>query len=463
MRILHSRRCCYAFALLLTFAAWLAGCWWAMPYRPRYSYAIHRGAYIEEISPDDQKLLLGTSLSSEYYDIANGSRIEDPSSVELRRLRQLSWCRDRFKWNAALGENCISLRESLFPDSEKRFVLQSYDRERGLPLECVGSNDHSYAYSLKGETPFHWNGSKRPDRVVVTDLATERPTAILHGTCFPIAISPNGQTALTITANPIDGKYDPQLPEFRLVLWDLQTASRVSELGSLEGDYRDVEFKYSANGEYVIELARRRRGNSATWWDATGRVVGTAPETPEPASQVLADSDRLLVRFYETANQLNCEFWDFERGQRLGEWHRAVDSLSGRSIILSGMIGSREGPWIGLLYPRDKEKSGSRIWSRFNKFFSTPSAPQPINDDVELIILDAMKQKEVARLPTRYAQFSRDGRVLVTQDNHENFAVYDLPLRKPWARIFGFAAGATLGCALLFAACRRLLRRRRAT
>jgi len=69
-----------------------------------------------------------------------------------------------------------------------------------------------------------------------------------------------------------------------------------------------------------------------------------------------------------------------------------------------------------------------------------------------------MDRKETIRVQAQSAQFSRDGRLLVTMDDKGIVSVYDLPLRKPWARIFGFAAIATLATGGGMIGLRRLLR-----
>jgi hypothetical protein len=456
MRLVRSRRCRYAIALLLTFAAWLAGCWCVMPYRPKYSYSIHSGAYLSEISPDDASLLLDKSERIDYHDITNGKRIADSRSDALKELQLDGRRTHAFLWNASSGERFVKYQQALYSKSQPASYIFADDRFARCPAECLSENDRYYAYALQGDTPVSRDNLGRPDHVVAIDLETERQIADLAGTCYPLALSSDGRRALTVTSRSTEKR---SLPEIKLLLWDLQTREVLLELPNWFG-VREQQSFFTPDSQHAILLQPSASGSVVSWWDMTGQPIASFSTGQSHKDLVLVNGGRILGTLEEAPTYLAVEFWEVPSGNTLGRWQSRVDSLSTQGIYMAGMIGSHDGPYVGVLYPRDKEKNGSRIWKWFSKLFATPSAPQPINDDVELIILDATKQKEVARLPTRYAQFSRDGQLLVTQDNHENYAVYDLPLRRPWARIFGFATIGTLGCFVTFVGLRKLARRK---
>jgi WD40 repeat protein len=64
--------------------------------------------------------------------------------------------------------------------------------------------------------------------------------------------------------------------------------------------------------------------------------------------------------------------------------------------------------------------------------------------------LDGIDRREIASVPGHSAVFSPNGRWLATIDGDGIVRVWELPLRRPWQRIFGYAAIATLACALAF-------------
>jgi hypothetical protein len=110
----------------------------------------------------------------------------------------------------------------------------------------------------------------------------------------------------------------------------------------------------------------------------------------------------------------------------------------------------------------------------FRKFHATDTPPPPTmlekwlnrlipskaNKKPEgVLVFDGIDRREVANLPGNAAAFSPNGRWLATIDANGVVRVWELPLRRPWLRIFGYAAIATLACTLLFLLARWPFRR----
>jgi hypothetical protein len=452
MRILRSIYGRDVFALVLTFLVCIGLCWLLTPHEPHYTYSVRGSASLWEIAPDNGSIVLYTTTGQEFYDITDGHRMPDPRSDALKHLRQdnVNVYGDGFVWNAPLAERCINYRQSIQLQTCRNSVLPI-----GPRLECLSDNGRYYSYALKGEIPFSWEHGGHPDHVMVIDLETGEQIANLAGTCYPVSIAPDGRTAMTITDKSM-GK--PNEEDCHLVLWDLETRISRIETSGWNGFYRLNEVFYSPNGQYVFTARRTNSGTDVSWWSTNGQLIATAPTTSFHQQVALADSGRILVGFEETAGQLNCDFWDVATGTQFRRWQCQVESLSRHGIYYAKLIGSAEGRYVGLLYYPDPWESNAATLQRL---LGRPAAPlKSFEERGELIIFDAFTQTAIASRPAKYVHFSRDGRKLVIQDENENFSVYDLPLRKPWPRIFGFAglgAMATFGGLM---GLRRLLRRR---
>jgi WD40 repeat protein len=64
------------------------------------------------------------------------------------------------------------------------------------------------------------------------------------------------------------------------------------------------------------------------------------------------------------------------------------------------------------------------------------------------LLYNVHERREIARLPGWHARFSPNGRWLATADKTGRVRIWELPLRRPWLYIVGFASLAAVGCAL---------------
>src|SRR5262249_13339593 len=117
------------------------------------------------------------------------------------------------------------------------------------------------------------------------------------------------------------------------------------------------------------------------------------------------------------------------------------------------------GRFVGLHCMRGPADSMWDKWTWTRRIRGWFVRPEPFRCDNCLILLDAVRHNEVARLPAQDALMSRDGRVLVTLGKDELVSVWDLPLRKSWDRILGFAALGTFMCSAVSLVLRLIVRR----
>jgi len=461
MRILPSRRRRYAIALLLTFAAWLAGCWWLMPYRAKRTFQGEKDyAAVWDVSPDKRAAFV-VGPNSHYFDLIEGKSKPDPRSEELRHTRVFKSRGSPgdiypFVWNQERGEQCLNFRRAngITRASATSIGVINQDSLRGFRLECVSDNERFYAASFKDDKAYSWDMPGRPDRVVVIDLDDGRQIASLAGACYPVTISPTGESAITVS---IKQNGNENQVECRFVLWDLQAARPLREFPEWNSDEALFEvIFYSPDGQYIFShssITYADSGNVLTWRDKNGRRIATVHHRVFRSQQVLVDSGRILVT---DGLESTLDFYDVADGKKLGEWQLKESPLG---AVRGYLIGSIDGKYVALSCSDDRQKPPSKLaaWDAELGGHLNLSENRSF-----LVVIDAIERKEVARLPAGSAQFSRDGTLLVTMDpppglglpNHPNISVYDLPLRKPWARIFGFAAIGTLGCGGAFCAVR---------
>jgi hypothetical protein len=486
LRILRSHRCRYALALLLlTFAAWVALFCWTLPYQRNLLPEINADAvdglknthqYPVDISPNGDTIFLDCRGSRggadehwrEYWDTRSGIRVEKEQS---EHLKQYCSCCDEpnpYRWHTALGESFVQALRS----DNQLLAPEDFCGIGRSPANIFFSENGRY---LALPIPDDLN----PPRAQVifptiqyslTDLIGGKRIAQLQGCNWPakslMQISPNGSTLAIMRMSFYEHSRDFKES---LILSNLQDNSAKTLVAEADNfDYIRPLF-YSSDGQYVFARMHKRFDNKDRdtwiWWNIDGRKIAEVHEKPKFHSEVpatyeaLVDCDRILV-ITDSEDELgSCRTWDVATGRQLGEW-RVPQNSSLRHIGRQLVAGSN-GRYIALRCMGGLEKSMWDKWS-FTARIRRLLLGSP-HGAAFLVVLDAVDLQEVGRVPGDHALISQDGRILVaTEDAHETVSVYDLPLRKLWSRISSYAVGATLACALLFATCRRFLRRRQA-
>jgi hypothetical protein len=305
------------------------------------------------------------------------------------------------------------------------------------------------AYVTRDGWPLFVASESLGDGTAVEDVRTGARLAFLPGVTGEIHLAPGGRTAVSVN-EAVEGKGEQP----RLLLWDLETSSRRAELLLPERPFR---VQYSADGRLVFARYHAWTSDRAglRWWDAaTGRQVGAVDY---PWDTAFIDGGRVLVTRPWAASRRPAResyvlnFWDVATGAPLGEWDLGAPSDGGGTIWY--LHGSEDRSFLVAEY----EPINGRA-SRVSRLIMALTKRSPPEDHC-VLLLDVSRRREVARLPGWSAVLSRNGRWLATLDKTGVVQVWEVPVRRPWAGILGYAAAATLICGTGLVLVRRLGRR----
>jgi hypothetical protein len=327
---------------------------------------------------------------------------------------------------------------------------------RPLPQDAWFSPDGKYmAYEI--EFWFPCCGVPEPvgNWMLVEEVTTGKRVALLPDVWSELKIAPGGQTAVS---GDIAFMRDGEQPH--LQLWDLQTSSLRATL-RIPGDH--PRLKYSSDGQYVFVhyWIPGRSSRGLKWWDANaGRQIGFVAHAADWAA---IDNGRVMVTHPSrerkrtgTDESYRLQFWDVATGVNLGDWDLSDRSDGGGMI--DELVGSEGGRYLAGEYSPDAgvgRSPGGRIADGVASIFGDDDW----YDRRQILIWDVLERRELARLPGKSAAFSGDGQWLATIDEHGTLRVWELPVRRPWGRILGWAAIASLGCLAVLIVLARAARR----
>ena len=464
MRFLCSRHCRYALALLLTFAAWVAGCWWVMPYRPR-TIITEAGANrvdrrLVDISPNGDTIFFSCrgnrdgadAVWGEYWDTQTGKRIEEKQSEEWKEFVNDWEEPNPYRWNPPLARKFVeamrfairagSLGGHSYSEDGRFLALPAGERPNlDQPLMCW-----LYDYA-------------------VLDLSNGEQKALVHGCHRLDLISPQAQTG--IERRFVFHEDTGELNEC-LVLRNFHANGAQTFIAETDGFDQIEPLFYSSDGEHVFARMHERSNRihdsyAWKWWTIDGRQIATVHEKPRWHSDVretaeaLVDRGRVFVVIDSEDNGGTCRFWNVMTGEQIGEWRPS----QGSSMLHLGrkMATSRDGRYIALFCAERQPVSVWDKWLLTKRIRSWLFSSNGRCSGWFVVILDATNLQELAQIPAGHSLISSDGRVLVTATDKNSISVYDLPLRKPWTCIFGFAAIGTLATCGGIMGLRRLFRR----
>jgi hypothetical protein len=319
----------------------------------------------------------------------------------------------------------------------------------------VSPSGKCFAYVSRRGWPVYVTSDDLGDGTNIEDLPTGKRVAFLPGVKGPLRISPDGRTAVA-----------------DMTLWDLESATPRAKL-----DAPPLEFprlQYTRDGRFVFarfsvwgpsghELGMK-------WWDAaTGRQVGEAPDTADVA---FLDNGRVLVthapepmgtrRSGGNRESYLLRFRDIETGRDLGSWN--LDSPGDKSGFIWDIAGSDSDRYLAAPFNPDYGVGrgvGGRLADRVGRLVGGPAMAE--RDQV--LLLDVIGRRELARLPGKSCALSPNGRWLATLNETGLVRVWEAPsvwsvrTQTPWARLFAFAAGASTASAGLILLLTRLARR----
>jgi hypothetical protein len=352
--------------------------------------------------------------------------------------------------------------------------VQGFQRDRFKPQEFLAagySKDGRYFYyGVRDGLPVYefkppiTDERMRIDAIAVEEVATGNRIALLPGvlrneSSFWLIISPDGKTAVSTSDFWEKESYDGPV---RLILWDLAGSCRRTELtlNLEEGGQNygsDIVIRYSDDSRLVFIWYLNEE---IRWWDtATGKLQGNIANGTQMA---LLDGGPLLVTHSLYLNDKgeiignDLVFWDTSTASELGRL--SYGDGESRTYWDWGLRSAPNGPYfarvLGYGLPRRSPPAAKRFWL-WNTLFANSVA----RDQSHILLIHGFDQREVAYLPGRTATFSANGHWLATIDFDGVVRVWELPLRKPWERIFGCAVIATLTCCAVFLFLRLLYRR----
>jgi WD40 repeat protein len=484
---------CKPVVLLMLFLAWLGLFYWLGEMRAWSKYEFDtditfvsggsggwRKAEIHALADDGSRAVVITSQTvsmpsyvTQVWEARTGKNITPDLSEDKPCVEILSIMFGSHEQANRFAHHLTQLRENALGEWQKKVSLEDAKiywtpvicgSSRDGRYFCYGS-DHGHA-CYDGEPPLL--EIRNVNSIAVDDVVTGKQIAVLPGVEKDwhtnsdklLAISPDGKVAASSIWHDLrTGE------QSHLILWDLGTSQKRADLDveipiwGLDDD--DVTMQFSQDSRFLFACAHRRQ---TWWWDASsGERRGHVLEGSDMA---LLDGGRVLVtNAYEVhyadendnvgihSNKLT--FWDPEsalpigtmhplHGDRgdTGDWHLASPGVGPHFVVEFDYDET-------LPLPAPKR-------NRLMKFLF----PRQVADDPSKVLLhDGIERREVADLPGRTATFSPNGHWLATIDGDGIVRVWELPLRRPWLRIFGYATSATLACVLLFLLARWPFRR----
>jgi hypothetical protein len=282
--------------------------------------------------------------------------------------------------------------------------------------------------------------------VAVDEWQTRRRIALLPmdaGRLFAdIVISPNGRTAVVTTLS--DAKINPlDYEEPQLDIWDLATSQLLVQLRTptaMENKLYCKGVRFSPGGDIVFYQSK----NQVAWWDAaTGELRGWVAGARDIA---ILEGGRLLVTCGDEAEDHTLRFWDTKSGKQLATKNLANALSYSEPIHVQSFTENSRYVAFSKFHPSDTAPPPTKFEKWLNRLIPSRKSNKPEG----ILVFDGIDRREVANLPGRTATFSPNGRWLATIDGDGIVRVWELPLRRPWLRIFGYAAITTLACTLLY-------------
>lgn len=297
------------------------------------------------------------------------------------------------------------------------------------------------SYVSRNGYPVHMVSELLGDGTVIEEFRTGKRVAFLPRVEYLADISPHGRTAVT-RHFPVQREGE----EPRLFLWDLETSTVRAKL--LLGD-NHLRTTYSPDGRYLF-AQYWIWGNSSEiylrWWDTTtgqqvGHIVNAVDHAVVDGGRVLVTHPRINSKKGGSRESYRLDLWDVATGDSLGEWN--LDARSNHSGMIDDLVAPASGPYLAGEYDPDYgvgRSPAGRVSDRLGRALGQGDRPAR----EQIILWDVSERREVGRLPGKSAAFSRNGHWLASIDADGVLRVWDLPLRRPWERILGFAAVATL-------------------
>jgi hypothetical protein len=312
------------------------------------------------------------------------------------------------------------------------------------------------AYMARNGYPVYVVGESLGDGTAFEDVRTGKRVAFLPRVEHLTAIAPGGRTAVY---RNFGASHEGEQP--RLHLWDLETSSLRAELW-LASDHAGVH--YSPDGRYLFARYESSGGTYVRhlkWWDTTtGKEVSDVANVVDVA---LVDDGRIvvthptrLVKQGGLREAYRLQFWDSATGASLGDWDLGERSDGGGMI--NYLVAPRSSRFLAGRYEPDYgvgRSPGGRVTDGVARQFGGDRR----RERHEIILWDLGERRELTRLPGQSVAFSPNGNWLATIDDRGTLRGWELPTKRPWDRILGVAAIATLCSGAVLFVVGRWLRR----
>jgi WD40 repeat protein len=300
------------------------------------------------------------------------------------------------------------------------------------------------SYVVRGRLPGLDGAETVVFSTIVDDVRTGSQVATLPGVKYPLTVAPGGRTVVSW-----DFPEDRQGEQPWLTLWNLETSTRRATLMCPQ---QPEQIEYSPDGRYV--LARQFfPSDPLRWWDAnTGKLAGEIYTSSRPN---FLDSSRMLA--IASRDNQTLHFWDAATGRTLDDW----DFEPREDGLIAKMTFSGDRYVLAQVYP-DYRSTGSRSFPALDRVVSWLSehvSDGNSRDRSQILALDAIDRRALGQVRGVCGSVSSNGQWLATLDADGVVRVWELPVRRPWARGFAYSA-AVMGGWWLVVALRRRLRRK---
>ncbi len=332
---------------------------------------------------------------------------------------------DETRWDALRARFRKYKSQSTLEQSQVDRDESATQIDETLPRSSRMSTDGNYiSFTARRGLPNFVRFDRDGDSTIIESTRNGERIATLPCVTESVAVAPGGHRAVSA---------DRQDDVLRI--WNLPEANCEATVLA-----RTSIYEFNSAGDRLLT-------HSGGGWDA-GHFQTWNSETAERVLDFYCFFNPCMVNDYSAvANvrlhvlQLQC----LRTGQLLDEW----DLYDDRRIVISGrhdqLIGN--GRFFAIKCRDGMEMDFDRSTELVDRI-ARRIPNRPNQDEATFVVLDLPRRRVLGKIPGRSAAISREGGFIATLDAEGLVRVWELPLRRPWARgylyAFAFVFGAWL-------------------